>query len=301
MLSQAASSLGGLASGGLGPLLPAVAAVGARLLGRSGLLQQQRGLQWSVEKEPQSYKAVDDIIQDHVIVAALEKTQQAAKDPARVRDILTAAKERSFLTNHKPGGWAWAWGRAGLRGVAHAQLLSPPFGPREAPCPGWRERLAPPLLTAAQPSPRAPPGAATCGTHCRTLGAGTLRAGPSEYVQGLTYEECATLLNVDVGNEQIMSDIFDTGRWVGPGRGSGSDAGACSHGWPCLMPASDPAAASRCLRAQSAAAFAIKQRIYGNRIVLFAPLYIANYCVNNCRYCAFRQGNKSLEVRRAWQ
>lgn len=45
------------------------------------------------------------------------------------------------------------------------------------------------------------------------------------------------------------------------------------------------------------AAFAIKQRIYGNRIVLFAPLYIANYCVNNCRYCAFRQGNKSLEVR----
>lgn len=36
-------------------------------------------------------------------------------------------------------------------------------------------------------------------------------AGPSEYVQGLTYEECATLLNVDVGNEQIMGDIFDTG------------------------------------------------------------------------------------------
>ena len=44
------------------------------------------------------------------------------------------------------------------------------------------------------------------------------------------------------------------------------------------------------------AAFAIKERIYGNRIVLFAPLYIANYCVNNCRYCAFRQGNKTLEV-----
>jgi 2-iminoacetate synthase ThiH len=30
--------------------------------------------------------------------------------------------------------------------------------------------------------------------------------------------------------------------------------------------------------------------------VLFAPLYIANYCVNNCRYCAFRQSNKSLPV-----
>lgn len=29
-------------------------------------------------------------------------------------------------------------------------------------------------------------------------------------------------------------------------------------------------------------ALAIKERIYGNRIVLFAPLYIANYCVNQC-------------------
>lgn len=36
-------------------------------------------------------------------------------------------------------------------------------------------------------------------------------AGPSEYVQGLTYEECATLLNVDVNNEALMGDIFDTG------------------------------------------------------------------------------------------
>lgn len=35
-------------------------------------------------------------------------------------------------------------------------------------------------------------------------------------------------------------------------------------------------------------AFAIKERIYGNRIVLFAPLYIANYCANNCTYCGFR-------------
>ena len=42
-------------------------------------------------------------------------------------------------------------------------------------------------------------------------------------------------------------------------------------------------------------AFAIKQRIYGNRIVLFAPLYLANYCVNNCRYCAFRATNKHIE------
>jgi 2-iminoacetate synthase len=41
----------------------------------------------------------------------------------------------------------------------------------------------------------------------------------------------------------------------------------------------------------------IKREIYGNRLVLFAPLYISNYCSNNCRYCAFRKDNKELERR----
>ena len=77
------------------------------------------------------------------------------------------------------------------------------------------------------------------------------KTGKSEYVQGLTLKECATLLNIDVHDASLMSMVFDT-------------------------------------------ALAIKERIYGNRIVLFAPLYIANYCVNSCTYCAFRAGNKKL-------
>ena len=40
-----------------------------------------------------------------------------------------------------------------------------------------------------------------------------------------------------------------------------------------------------------AGARTLKERIYGNRIVLFAPLYIGNKCVNNCRYCGFRIAN----------
>ena len=36
----------------------------------------------------------------------------------------------------------------------------------------------------------------------------------------------------------------------------------------------------------------VKEKVYGNRIVLFAPLYISNKCVNNCVYCGFRKGNK---------
>ncbi len=35
----------------------------------------------------------------------------------------------------------------------------------------------------------------------------------------------------------------------------------------------------------------LKKRVYGNRIVLFAPLYIGNDCINDCRYCAFRRSN----------
>lgn len=36
---------------------------------------------------------------------------------------------------------------------------------------------------------------------------------------------------------------------------------------------------------------AIKDRIYGNRIVVFAPLYISDYCVNNCIYCGYKHSN----------
>lgn len=41
-----------------------------------------------------------------------------------------------------------------------------------------------------------------------------------------------------------------------------------------------------------AAARTLKQRVYGNRIVLFAPLYVGNYCMNNCAYCGFKASNK---------
>jgi 2-iminoacetate synthase len=36
----------------------------------------------------------------------------------------------------------------------------------------------------------------------------------------------------------------------------------------------------------------LKERIYGNRIVLFAPLYVGNDCINDCVYCGFRKSNQ---------
>ncbi|MDD2634294.1 MAG: [FeFe] hydrogenase H-cluster radical SAM maturase HydG [Bacteroidales bacterium] len=39
----------------------------------------------------------------------------------------------------------------------------------------------------------------------------------------------------------------------------------------------------------------LKEKVYGNRIVLFAPLYIGNKCKNNCLYCGFRATNKDAQ------
>jgi 2-iminoacetate synthase len=36
----------------------------------------------------------------------------------------------------------------------------------------------------------------------------------------------------------------------------------------------------------------LKRQVYGNRIVLFAPLYVGNLCTNNCKYCGFKSSNK---------
>jgi 2-iminoacetate synthase len=60
-----------------------------------------------------------------------------------------------------------------------------------------------------------------------------------------------------------------------------------------LLRADDPALVEEIF----AAARKLKRDVYGNRIVLFAPLYVGNYCQNDCRYCAFRRSNPGM-VRR---
>ena len=39
----------------------------------------------------------------------------------------------------------------------------------------------------------------------------------------------------------------------------------------------------------------VKEEIYGKRLVLFAPIYTGNICVNNCTYCSFRRDNKLIK------
>ena len=45
----------------------------------------------------------------------------------------------------------------------------------------------------------------------------------------------------------------------------------------------------------------IRQAYYGNRIVLFAPLYLSNYCVNSCLYCPYHAKNREIPRRKLTQ
>jgi 2-iminoacetate synthase len=62
---------------------------------------------------------------------------------------------------------------------------------------------------------------------------------------------------------------------------------------PPLMAIQDPAL----LQEVFDAARWVKDQIYGNRIVMFAPLYVSNLCANECLYCAFRASNRELTRR----
>lgn len=60
-----------------------------------------------------------------------------------------------------------------------------------------------------------------------------------------------------------------------------------------LMDISDP----ELIQELFAAARHAKQQIYGNRLVIFAPLYVSNLCANDCLYCAFRCRNTAIARR----
>ena len=45
----------------------------------------------------------------------------------------------------------------------------------------------------------------------------------------------------------------------------------------------------------------IKKRFYGNRIVMFAPLYLSNYCINGCIYCPYHLKNKTIARKKLTQ
>ena len=64
-----------------------------------------------------------------------------------------------------------------------------------------------------------------------------------------------------------------------------------------LLECDDPAIIERIFKL----AREIKQHIYGNRIVMFAPLYLSNYCINGCVYCPYHAKNRTIPRRKLSQ
>lgn len=70
--------------------------------------------------------------------------------------------------------------------------------------------------------------------------------------------------------------------------------GLTHHEAAILMDCDDPALEEKIY----ALAAEIKQKFYGNRIVLFAPLYLSNYCINGCVYCPYHAKNRTIPRRK---
>ena len=56
-----------------------------------------------------------------------------------------------------------------------------------------------------------------------------------------------------------------------------------------------------CIEAMEKTAMEIKEKLYGDRIVMFAPLYLSNYCVNGCTYCPYHHCNKHIARKKLTQ
>lgn len=64
-----------------------------------------------------------------------------------------------------------------------------------------------------------------------------------------------------------------------------------------LLESDDPEVTARLF----SLARSIKEKLYGRRIVMFAPLYLSNYCINGCTYCPYHAKNKTIPRRKLSQ
>ena len=85
----------------------------------------------------------------------------------------------------------------------------------------------------------------------------------------------------NAGNRELISSIIEKAR---------SCKGISHREAALLLECNDP----ELLEEIFSLAKEIKQKFYGNRIVMFAPLYLSNYCVNSCVYCPYHIKNKTI-------
>jgi len=100
-------------------------------------------------------------------------------------------------------------------------------------------------------------------------------------------EEIVSILNNPINKDpKFVRETLDYARSV-------QNNGLSLQQIACLLQNTDPEVEKEIVEI----AREIKSRVYGNRVVLFAPLYVSNHCDNICDYCSFRHDNPS-EIRK---
>ena len=102
----------------------------------------------------------------------------------------------------------------------------------------------------------------------------------------------ATLAYADENkdNAELIDALLDKARPWRDGKGLLHCAGLSHREASVLLSCEIPEK----IDAMHALAREIKEEIYGNRIVIFAPLYLSNHCVNGCLYCPYHAKNKTI-------
>ncbi len=97
-------------------------------------------------------------------------------------------------------------------------------------------------------------------------------------------------------NEELIDRILEKARPVRKG-GSFSCPGLTHREASLLLACENPEKIEEMYQI----AEEIKRAFYGNRIVMFAPLYLSNYCVNGCVYCPYHMKNKNIPRKKLTQ
>ena len=119
---------------------------------------------------------------------------------------------------------------------------------------------------------------------------------PDEFINDTEIQETLAYADAHKNDMALINEILEKARPVR--EGSGCRCRGLSHREASvLLACEDPQVLERIYQI----AEEIKLAFYGNRIVLFAPLYLSNYCVNGCVYCPYHLKNKHIARKKLTQ
>ena len=117
-----------------------------------------------------------------------------------------------------------------------------------------------------------------------------------EFINDAEIRETLAYAEANKNNMDLINEILEKARPIPTATGCRCN-GLSHREASVLLACDDPEVEQRIYEI----AEEIKLAFYGNRIVIFAPLYLSNYCVNGCVYCPYHMKNKTIPRRKLTQ